>query len=159
MLTTGTDDYVRVKYESASVLDHILCHEECDVDPINLLERATPLHFAIQVENPENRASFVEQLLDAGADYTCVRFSTVTMVQIGDLDTGYRIKTATRHWTSFDPMIKMFFQRLVGFRQRQTSMRVISRVRPIIPAYSPSAYTTPDDDDDDGDGDVDDESD
>ncbi|KAF9786904.1 ankyrin repeat-containing domain protein [Thelephora terrestris] len=57
-----------VSHHSDIVLEHLLCHEECDVDPINRLEKATPLHLAVKIEDPEVRAHFVESLLDAGAN-------------------------------------------------------------------------------------------
>jgi len=52
------------------VLEHILSHEECDVDPINRLEGATPLHLALNIDDKELRKDIVESLLDAGADTT-----------------------------------------------------------------------------------------
>ena len=55
------------------MLEHILSHEECDVDPINRIERATPLHLAVCLEDSELREEIVESLLDSGADYTSVR--------------------------------------------------------------------------------------
>lgn len=58
---------------SISVLEHILSHEECDVDPVNRLEKATPLHLAVRIEDAELRADCVRSLLEAGADDTCVR--------------------------------------------------------------------------------------
>lgn len=65
---------------SIDVMEHILCHENCDVDPVNKLYGATPLHLAVATENPEDRKIIVESLLEAGADYTFVhltpRFST-----------------------------------------------------------------------------------
>lgn len=54
------------------MLEHILSHEGCDVDPINRIERATPLHLAVVIEDPELREEIVESLLEAGADYTSV---------------------------------------------------------------------------------------
>ncbi|KAF9812515.1 hypothetical protein IEO21_06154 [Rhodonia placenta] len=51
-----------------TVLEHILSHEECDVDPINRLERATPLHLALRIQDADLRKSVAESLLDAGAD-------------------------------------------------------------------------------------------
>ena len=76
----ATDTYDRVSNKSTTVLDHILSCEECDVDPINALDRDTPLHLAVKLEDPEARDYFVDRLLDAGADHTCVpfphRFST-----------------------------------------------------------------------------------
>jgi len=53
---------------SLDVLEHILSHEECDVDPINRLERATPLHLAVTVESPGLREAVVLSLVEAGAD-------------------------------------------------------------------------------------------
>ncbi|KAI0027732.1 hypothetical protein K488DRAFT_81003 [Vararia minispora EC-137] len=52
------------------VLEHILSHEDCDVDPINRLEKATPLHLAVRIEDQEMRKYIVESLLEAGADTT-----------------------------------------------------------------------------------------
>lgn len=72
MLNLAAETRARVSNKSHVVLDHILSHEECDVDPINKLESNTPLHLAVKLEDPEARAYFVEMLLDAGADYTCV---------------------------------------------------------------------------------------
>ncbi|KAJ6541653.1 ankyrin repeat-containing domain protein [Mycena capillaripes] len=57
-----------VSHGSTDVLEHILSHEECDVDPINRTEKATPLHLAVRLEDPELRKYIVESLLDAGAD-------------------------------------------------------------------------------------------
>jgi hypothetical protein len=57
----------RVKHESLDALEHILSHDECDVDPENSLTGKTPLHYAIELES-EDRISIVESLLDAGAD-------------------------------------------------------------------------------------------
>lgn len=34
-------------YASTTVLEHILCHEQCDVDIQNKLQRDTPLHLAV----------------------------------------------------------------------------------------------------------------
>jgi len=59
-----------VSYHSRDALEHILSHEECDVDPANRLEQATPLHLAVKIEDPDIKAYFVESLLDAGADDT-----------------------------------------------------------------------------------------
>ena len=50
------------------MLDHILCHENCDVDPINKLDKETPLHIAVRLEDPGAREYFVASLLDAGAN-------------------------------------------------------------------------------------------
>ncbi|KAI0937476.1 hypothetical protein AcV5_005378 [Taiwanofungus camphoratus] len=60
----------RASTGSLSVLEHILSHEDCDVDPINRLERATPLHLALRLGDSEVGKAVVESLLDAGADMT-----------------------------------------------------------------------------------------
>ncbi|KAF8167272.1 ankyrin [Crassisporium funariophilum] len=57
-----------VLHGSTDVLEHILSHEDCDVDPINRVDKATPLHIAVQIEHTELRLHIVESLLDAGAD-------------------------------------------------------------------------------------------
>ncbi|KAF7307617.1 Ankyrin [Mycena indigotica] len=53
---------------STDVLEHILECDGCDVDPINRLEKATPLHLAVRIENPDLRRRVVTSLLEAGAD-------------------------------------------------------------------------------------------
>ncbi|KAH8099456.1 ankyrin repeat-containing domain protein [Cristinia sonorae] len=50
------------------VLEEILSYDGCDVDPINRIEKATPLHLALRLEDPEMRKYIVESLLEAGAD-------------------------------------------------------------------------------------------
>lgn len=62
----------RASHGNLTVLEHILSHDECDVDPINRLEKATPLHLALRIEDEETRKSVVESLLEAGADTTYV---------------------------------------------------------------------------------------
>lgn len=54
------------------MLEHILSHEECDVDPLNRLDKQTPLHLAAQIEELEMRKFVIEELLEAGADATYV---------------------------------------------------------------------------------------
>jgi uncharacterized protein len=56
---------------NTDVLEHILSHDECDVDPINRIEKATPLHLAAQIEQQDMRKYIVEELLEAGADIKC----------------------------------------------------------------------------------------
>lgn len=56
-----------------SVLEDILSHDDCDVDPINRLDKATPLHLALSIDDKELRLAVIESLLDAGADTTYVR--------------------------------------------------------------------------------------
>ncbi|ORY26072.1 ankyrin repeat-containing domain protein [Naematelia encephala] len=56
---------------STSVLEHILCHETCDVDLRNRLQGDTPLHIAVRQrweDAPGLRLFLVQSLLEAGAD-------------------------------------------------------------------------------------------
>jgi ankyrin repeat protein len=55
---------------SSGVLEYILTHEDCDVDPINYTDKQTPLHLAVRLDDPDVRRQVVESLLDAGADTT-----------------------------------------------------------------------------------------
>jgi uncharacterized protein len=50
------------------ILNELLEYEGCDVDYVNHLEGATPLHLAVKIKEPELRALIVDSLLDAGAD-------------------------------------------------------------------------------------------
>ncbi|KAI0333987.1 ankyrin [Cubamyces sp. BRFM 1775] len=50
------------------ILEHLLEHDGCDVDPQNRIEKATPLHLAIRIEDAEVRKAVVASLLEAGAD-------------------------------------------------------------------------------------------
>lgn len=63
---------ISVLYESTDVLEHILSHEDCDVDPVNRLDKATPLHIAVRIKDAEMRLYICESLLEAGADTSCV---------------------------------------------------------------------------------------
>ena len=58
----------RVSHGSTTVLEHILEYDDCDVDPINRLERATPLHLAVRLDDLDLRKAVVDSLLEAGAD-------------------------------------------------------------------------------------------
>ncbi|KAJ7239750.1 ankyrin repeat-containing domain protein [Mycena haematopus] len=60
--------HIAVLHGSTDVLEHILSQEGCDVDPINRTQKATPLHLAVQLEDPELRTYIVSSLLEAGAD-------------------------------------------------------------------------------------------
>ncbi|KAI9632221.1 ankyrin repeat-containing domain protein [Dioszegia hungarica] len=58
-------------HASTSILETILSHETCDVDPRNRMGGETPLHIAVRnkwEEAPGLRLFLVEQLLEAGAD-------------------------------------------------------------------------------------------
>ncbi|KAG6901971.1 hypothetical protein C0995_006070 [Termitomyces sp. Mi166 len=57
-----------VAHGSTDVLEHILSCEGCDVDPVNGIEGATPLHLAVRIEHVALRKHIVESLLEAGAD-------------------------------------------------------------------------------------------
>ena len=57
---------------NTEVLESILEDENCDVDPVNRLEKATPLHLALKLKDPDNRYETCWHLLDAGADPTYV---------------------------------------------------------------------------------------
>lgn len=50
-------------------LDHLLDQEGLEVDPINRMEKETPLHKAVQYASKERDGlDIVEMLIDAGAD-------------------------------------------------------------------------------------------
>lgn len=57
-----------MSHGSTDVLEHILSCEGCDVDPVNRIEGATPLHLAVRIEHIALRKHIVESLLEAGAD-------------------------------------------------------------------------------------------
>ncbi|KAG6897095.1 hypothetical protein C0992_004179, partial [Termitomyces sp. T32_za158] len=57
-----------VSHGSTDVLEHILSCDGCDVDPVNRIEGATPLHLAVRIEHIALRKHIVESLLEAGAD-------------------------------------------------------------------------------------------
>ena len=57
------------------MLEHILSHEDCDVDPINKVGGSTPLHLAVSIQHSDLRLHIFESLLDAGADTTYVILS------------------------------------------------------------------------------------
>ncbi|KAI0673856.1 ankyrin [Trametes maxima] len=50
------------------ILEHLLEYDGCDVDPQNRIEKATPLHLALRIEDADLRKAVFESLLDAGAD-------------------------------------------------------------------------------------------
>jgi len=64
----NTPLHLAVLNSSTDVLEHILSHEDCDVDPVNHIDKATPLHIAVQIVDEESRLSISESLLEAGAD-------------------------------------------------------------------------------------------
>ena len=75
MLSQTADFFARTSHCSVDVLEHILCHDECDVDPVNKLEKDTPLHLAVRTKDPKMRVHLVESLLEAGADLKYVHLS------------------------------------------------------------------------------------
>lgn len=60
--------HIAASTPSCTVLEYILAYSGCDVDPINRIERATPLHLAARIPDPELRLYVVQSLLEAGAD-------------------------------------------------------------------------------------------
>lgn len=64
---------------NTDVLERILEDENCDVDPVNRLEKATPLHLALKLKDPDSRYETCWHLLDAGADPTYVSISRIEM--------------------------------------------------------------------------------
>jgi hypothetical protein len=72
------------------VLEHILSHEDCDVDPINRIEKATPLHLAIKIQQTGLRLHIVDSLLDAGADTSIKDKNGETVLDILPDDTKLR---------------------------------------------------------------------
>ncbi|THH11588.1 hypothetical protein EW145_g536 [Phellinidium pouzarii] len=76
-------------YGSTDVLEHILTHDDCDVDPVNRLERATPLHLALRLKDVKLRDYVVQNLLEAGAETTIKDKNGDTaldFLQPGDVD-------------------------------------------------------------------------
>lgn len=77
---------------SVDVIELILSQDGCDVDPINRIAKATPLHLALQLpdSDPELRRHIVESLLDAGADINIADKNGDTVLNIastmGDKD-------------------------------------------------------------------------
>jgi uncharacterized protein len=73
------------------VLDHLLDQEGLEVDPIDRMDGDTPLHKAVRFTNnlsksdKEAGASFVELLIDAGADPRYALFS-VTRIEFSNVD-------------------------------------------------------------------------
>jgi len=66
--------HIAASYGSYEVLDTLLDQEGLEVDPLDRMERDTPLHKAVRFVNGlpkeewEAAGSLVELLLDAGAD-------------------------------------------------------------------------------------------
>jgi len=52
-------------------MEQLLSHDKCDVDLQNRIDKDTPLHLALKIEDDEKlKKDTVESLLDAGADTT-----------------------------------------------------------------------------------------
>lgn len=64
----NTPLHYAVSTPSPTVLEELLDFEGTDVDLVNRLEGATPLHLAVKLSSEEARYGVVEMLLDAGAD-------------------------------------------------------------------------------------------
>ncbi|KAF8324061.1 hypothetical protein DL93DRAFT_2037128, partial [Clavulina sp. PMI_390] len=60
--------HIAASTPSPDVIEHILAYPDCDVDLQNRVERATPLHLAAKLVDPEMRLHMVQSLIDAGAD-------------------------------------------------------------------------------------------
>ena len=67
------------------MLEHILSHEDCDVDPINRVNKATPLHLAVQIEEDDIRLYISDSLLEAGADTSYVHQQAEVSIPIYDI--------------------------------------------------------------------------
>ncbi|KAF9443743.1 ankyrin [Macrolepiota fuliginosa MF-IS2] len=94
----NTPLHLAVKHESYEVLEHILSHDNCDVDPANKLTGETPLHYAIKLDlGSDLRRPIIESLLDAGADITIKDKEGDTVLNIlpsGDTETLALIRKA-----------------------------------------------------------------
>lgn len=60
-------------HASTGILEHLLTHDQCDVDLQNKLMHDTPLHLAVKFDEVSDgreglRAWLVEQLVEAGAN-------------------------------------------------------------------------------------------
>jgi hypothetical protein len=62
--------YYSIIYASTTVLDHILEHDQCDVDLQNKLQRDTPLHLAVKIE--ENGREGLREYLGESNTYAVV---------------------------------------------------------------------------------------
>lgn len=85
-------------------LDHLLDQEGLEVDPINRMEKETPLHKAVQYANKEKAHGLevVEMLIDAGADPRSVYpFSRPRYFLYICLVPGIVILTYGREWTGY----------------------------------------------------------
>jgi len=74
------------KHGSLDCLDNILEYDGCDVDYVNRIEGATPLHLAIKLEDEDIRIDVVNSLLDAGADITIKDKNGNTVLDILPVD-------------------------------------------------------------------------
>lgn len=75
-----------VLHGSTDVLEHILSHEDCDVDPINRIDKATPLHLAAQIQHTELRLYIFDSLLEAGADTSIKDKNGETVIDLLPID-------------------------------------------------------------------------
>ena len=108
---------------SLDVLNELLEFEPgCDVDPTNI-QGETPLHLAVQYEEPELRALLVDSLLDAGAD-TRLRFTITPSPFISGSHGFFRIKDKTGR-VALDYVHKDDAETQIAFR-RHEAIRSIS---------------------------------
>lgn len=149
MLNCGAETRARVLRASFDVLELILTHEECDVDPINKLDEATPLHLAVVTEDPEDRVRLVGSLLEAGANDGFVhlihRSLTATAITTCNLDVGCEINTGKQHRTSLNQMIRKSMSSLGKLMQRPASAMMTLQVHPAHPAQNASSHAITDD--------------
>ena len=149
MLNYEAETRARVLRASFDVLELILTHEECDVDPINKLDEATPLHLAVVTEDPEDRVRLVGSLLEAGADDGFVRLIhrslTATTITTCDPDAGCETNTGKQHRTSLNQMIWKSMNSLGKLRQRPALAMMTLHVHPAHPAHPASSHTITDD--------------
>jgi len=87
----NTPLHLAAAHGSTTNLEHILSHEYCDVDPQNSLEKATPLHLALKIDEPELRFHIVDSLLEAGANTSIKNKQGYTVLALlGDRDPKLR---------------------------------------------------------------------
>ena len=98
----------------------------CDVDPINIKEE-TPLHLAVQYEEPELRALLVDSLLDAGAD-TRLRFTITPSLSFPVLivSSGLKTRMVKWRWTMCIRMMRKRKLHSAAMRLSVTSQRLTS---------------------------------
>jgi len=97
------------------------------VDPINRLDKATPLHLAVITEDPDDRALLVESLLEAGADYGFVRPHPpfLDLHRDYNLRFGYRIRD--KHGRTARDLVKSDDEKTLALFRKAQAEASISR--------------------------------